>query len=828
MFHPCVLRAPSALKRRPSFPVRFVRIGSRLEQLLHHVVMTEEHRVVERRVRISFLSIDVRSVSDQELDHVLATVVGGIVNASLLLLFRPLGGQLVHVRARRQGLSHRLQVVGFDAGHETFHVLGVRIRSTSPVDAFDASCACSEPNRRTTPRPTSPIPRKKRGSFSPERWTSRFHRPDRSRGGACGCEWEAVCPPFVPSVRSYPFSLIGDIHSQDPEGSRSVPGSNPNRDRFDPGSNPMGNPMGSESVLCGRHVRALGTSPHERAMQARTCVARTGKASIGCGKVEKPWRRKRTRCHSAKTSDPSPALEKLGKLVNVSGFLQNETEETKAEVVESEVVEEDPPLEELVEEAVSGGKFDGFLYKLRRLYGVGIMTMVYVHHSVVGFCVPAILPQIVPDMGLSDTESASLTFGFTLFYALSLIPAGIVADRVRRIDLLSASLVVWSASILVASNSKTFSTLLLARLLCAVSQSTMNPVAFSLIPELFPQQRTTAMSFYNIAIYAGRSLSFTAALASFKAETLRRIPLDKFDPMSMSMLYIQGDMVVASPIWNYDFIPTAAFEQSWRAIFTSIGQAGLVLAIVLFFTAFDPRESPEVRKLSHERSLAESRKVHSGSDEAEKDQGFLSSLTEIVSDKGFQCVTAAGAFNDLGGWALISWQALFYERTYGLDAEQYAPLLALVLPIGGIIGGVGGGLLGDYLSRNFPAGRALLTAGATAFSAPVLAASILAPDYRTSTSMLLLAFGLSEAWRAPSAIILREISPPGKASTATAIHLCLRNLIGATGPLLVNWLAYAKGLGLQQSLLLVPLMYIFSALTFWKTELLVAARQKEA
>lgn len=519
---------------------------------------------------------------------------------------------------------------------------------------------------------------------------------------------------------------------------------------------------------------------------------------------------------------------KARSIVLVHVLKQGAKEEMRSDEEEETESEEDPPTEEVVEEALSEVKFEGFAYKLRRLYGVGIMTLVYVHHSVVGFCVPAILPQIVPDMGLSDTESASLTFGFTLFYALSLIPAGRLADRSKRIELLSASLVVWSASILVASKSTTFGTLLLARLLCAVSQSTMNPVAFSLIPELFPKQRTTAMSFYNIAIYAGRSLSFAAALASFQAETLRRIPLDKFDPMSMSMLYIQGDMVVASPIWNYDFIPTAAFEQSWRNIFSSIGEAGLVLAVVLFFTAFDPRESPEARALGQKRAVAESRNAHFAGGDIAKEKGFISTLGEIVSDKAFQAVTAAGAFNDLGGWALISWQALFYERTYNLDAEQYAPLLALVLPIGGIIGGVGGGLLGDFLSRNYPAGRALLTAGATAFSAPVLAASILAPDYQTSTSMLLLAFGLSEAWRAPSAIILREISPPGKASTATAIHLCLRNLIGATGPLLVNWLAYTKGMGLQHSLLLVPLMYMFSALTFWKTELLVASRQKAA
>jgi hypothetical protein len=43
-------------------------------------------------------------------------------------------------------------------------------------------------------------------------------------------------------------------------------------------------------------------------------------------------------------------------------------------------------------------------------------------------------------------------------------------------------------------------------------QATQNPICFSLIPELFPNGRTTAMAFYNTAIYAGRALSFAAVI----------------------------------------------------------------------------------------------------------------------------------------------------------------------------------------------------------------------------------------------------------------------------------------------------------------------------
>ena len=44
-------------------------------------------------------------------------------------------------------------------------------------------------------------------------------------------------------------------------------------------------------------------------------------------------------------------------------------------------------------------------------------------------------------------------------------------------------------------------------------------------------------------------------------------------------------------------------------------------------------------------------------------------------------------------------------------------------------------------------------------------------------------FGLSEMWRAPAAIMIRDVSPPNLGSTGSAVHLCVRNLIGGLGPL---------------------------------------------
>lgn len=84
-------------------------------------------------------------------------------------------------------------------------------------------------------------------------------------------------------------------------------------------------------------------------------------------------------------------------------------------------------------------------------------------------------------------------------------------------------------------------------------------------------------------------------------------------------------------------------------------------------------------------------------------------------------------------------------------------MLAAAIPIGGILGGVGGGLVADRLGNGW--GQAWLTSAANLASAPVLAMSLLAPDYKASFLYLTVGLALSEAWRAPSAIMVKIPCP---------------------------------------------------------------------
>jgi hypothetical protein len=336
------------------------------------------------------------------------------------------------------------------------------------------------------------------------------------------------------------------------------------------------------------------------------------------------------------------------------------------------------------------------------------------------------------------------------------------------------------------------------------------------------------------------------------------------------VLYTQGDYAAVTPIYSYaaDVAEATALQMesafaAWRQLLAWLGPPGLAIALLCLLTVDEPRQGrgflgdpiKSSRFLSGlNKSTASSRKTgrqgasllpgstaasvavetRSGGASAsaadivttpapvaptDSIEDSFAKLKELLSSRAFVALTAAATFNDIGSWALVAWQATFYQRVYELTPDTYAPLLATVIPIGGIIGGVGAGLLGDWLNRI--GARGWITVGANMAAAPMIAFSLLAPDYKQSFAALLVGFALSEAWRAPAAIAVRDISPPGLGSTGSAAHLCIRNLIGGFGPVAVAFLA--GKVGLQMAMLIVPSCYLLSGCGFLVTEVVVAS-----
>ncbi|GLI62489.1 hypothetical protein VaNZ11_005121 [Volvox africanus] len=499
-----------------------------------------------------------------------------------------------------------------------------------------------------------------------------------------------------------------------------------------------------------------------------------------------------------------------------------------------------------------------------KLWALTLLSVSYIHQATTGFALPAMLPMISNELHLTDIQGALLTTGYSYLYAVALVPIGLLADRMSRPKLLAAGLALWSVLTCTASTCRSFGELMLARVGFAAAQGAQNPVCFSLIPELFPVNKSTALSLYNCAIYVGRALSFAAVLLArhlhdndqahlaarggLRMET-RLDHLDRADLHSLSIMHTAGDMAAATPdkefnfpLWEYgNELPDSA----WRQVLRWIAVPGFLIGLAMMATLPESRQvapaappPPPLAAVAAATSstqstvaptagvalpappLAEkfSATMPAAADAAAVEEPAADTagngIMALLRSPGFMSVTLAAALNDVGSYALIAWQSTFYERVYGLESSAYAPVLAALLPIGGILGGVGGGYLADRLSR---CGRRVwVTAGATCVAAPCLAVSCLAPTPELSYAALLVGFALSEMWRAPSAVMARGIAPPSMGSTASAVYLCVRNLLGGLGPLLVAGLIGVCGL--QQAMMVVPTMYLASGFIFAEAE----------
>ena len=264
---------------------------------------------------------------------------------------------------------------------------------------------------------------------------------------------------------------------------------------------------------------------------------------------------------------------------------------------------------------------------------------------------------------------------------------------------------------------------------------------------------------------------------------------------------VQGDYAAVAPVYTYAMgdaagVPMEGAFGAWRQLLRWLGPPGLVVAALALLTVEEPRQrgrsgrfmplvtlsgdsmdegdmTKPIGQLSQPASdpmaagkgagngaaaAAAAAALAAGGAEAPAAASAgalvsgpeatapgtvlesLGKLRGLVASPAFLALTLAAALNDVGSWALVSWQATFYQRVYDLQPDTYAPMLAVIIPVGGVIGGVGAGVFGDWLNRI--GARGWLTAGSAVLAAPIIAVSLLAPDYKQSFAALLVGFAL--------------------------------------------------------------------------------------
>jgi len=271
-------------------------------------------------------------------------------------------------------------------------------------------------------------------------------------------------------------------------------------------------------------------------------------------------------------------------------------------------VEERAPSETGASSKTVGGLFRNEREK-NAAWSLALLTLAYCHASATGFLLPSLLPAMSSELKLGDGQGALLTTLFTVTYSLLLPFVGILADTVDRKNLLAIGAGTWTLASFMTAHSANFSALVLSRGLFAIGNGAQNPVAFSMIPELFPRNKAFALSFYNLAIHAGRAVSFASGAFVGRAPIPAGAEEHVFsnEPLTLpltylteigalgahTILYTTADSVVLTPnvgtvLENTVGDAMLSTGMSWHEIYDVVAAPGLLIVPLILFTISDP------------------------------------------------------------------------------------------------------------------------------------------------------------------------------------------------------------------------------------------------
>ena len=367
---------------------------------------------------------------------------------------------------------------------------------------------------------------------------------------------------------------------------------------------------------------------------------------------------------------------------------------------------------------------------------------------------------------LIDDTAVSLLLGpaFALSYGIAALPLGMATDRIPRIRLAAAMLVLWSGATAACSLAPTYGALFAARIAVGVGEAALIPIAVSIITDSFTaERRGMAIGIFMTGVTVGYGTAFAAS----------------------GVVY---DLVLANMFHNTLFEYAGA---PWRQTILILSVPGPLVALLLL--AF-----PEPQR-----------------------QGSAQRVIEAVSSFRPGAVIAAlicgaialMAFADSG---IFAWTAALLTREHGMATAAAAKTIGAITIAASIGGTLLGGALADRALRRGGVPGQLRTAGRIALLG--LFGSLIFAATMTPSVLLALALWVGAVTAAPVAAyaVLTQVIPASRIGITTAAMTATIAIAGlGAGPptvALLNQQVFAGALSLGVILALMATMS--SALAF--------------
>jgi MFS family permease len=412
-------------------------------------------------------------------------------------------------------------------------------------------------------------------------------------------------------------------------------------------------------------------------------------------------------------------------------------------------------------------------------------------------------------LGISNTEIGLLVTVTSLVAAMASLPFGVLADRVRRTWTLSAAIVVWGGAMIWSATVSTFGQLLLTRLLLGGATAAAGPLVASLVGDYFAAAERGRIYGYILAgELAGAGIGFA----------------------------VTGDVAALS--WRAAFVLLAlpAFVLAWLIFHLREpargGHAPLVAPNTTETAPTDPAdEDTDAQRLARERGLEPEPELVEAA--AAGRMGLFGATRYIlrIRTNVVLILASAGGYFFLAG--VQTFGVEFVTRQYGID-QALGTLVLLVVGVGGVIGVLAGGTLGDLLlRRGVLNGRILVSAIAGTLAIVLFVPAIFTHHAATALPYISFAALALSAQNPPLDAARLDIMVPWLWGRAEGVRTFLRTLGQAIAPVTFGGVSdYAFGggrSGLQWTfaLMLLPLSasayFLYKALATYPRDVATAA-----
>ncbi|HID1020585.1 MFS transporter [Klebsiella michiganensis] len=393
--------------------------------------------------------------------------------------------------------------------------------------------------------------------------------------------------------------------------------------------------------------------------------------------------------------------------------------------------------------AASGARPSRRRIGILALLAVGTMIN-YLDRTVLGIAAP----QLTAELGIDAAMMGIVFSAFAWTYALAQIPGGIFLDRFGNKVTYFLALTLWSLFTMFHGLAVGLKTLLLCRFGLGVSEAPCFPVNSRVVSAWFPQQeRAKATAVYTVGEYLG---------------------LACFAPL---LFWIMGSF-------------------GWRALFISVGAAGVMFALVWWRCYREPHEDKHLNQLEHEHI------VNGGgmSTGAEQHTAFSWPLIRQLLAKRQILGASIGQF--AGNTVLVFFLTWF--PTY-LATERHMPWIKVgffaIMPFLAAAGGVMfGGWVSDKLLK--ATGSANLGRKLPIIAGLLMASTIISANWLTSDLAVILVMSFAFFGQGMVGLgwtLISDIAPKGLGGLTGGLFNFCANLAGILTPLIIGFIVAASG-----------------------------------